>query len=398
MTKIGIFSVVCIFFTIASPIYSISKIANLEETNTALSLFYTIRDLYQISTDKNDSGELTKQLSDFKNNVNPGISSLFERLDKLTYQNALTGYINKIDSCQTDHFNYVANPSEESRNNLLKCTDIMESVRPLGKYLSGGKILDAPLLFDLYKNREGICDGPAMESTYKTLFADYAIGCNVASTLARIEHGRNASLYAMECNDTMSQIIDYVKRLYHTCAPPSCRIFHCSVQKLFSKDFPASPDDLHKKLSEMYPWFNFLIFEFEKRGKTTVGGKFFARHDDDHEGPKGTMYEIFFFDGFKPLTKEEHSLSLVIQVSRKSLIDLSFGNSSMKRDFHEGLDLGTYIGYAPENNFLCNDRNTDDNRQCPKYTGKSPILFPVPSSIFYLFFLLRVSMGLLYFP
>ena len=235
-----------------------------------------------------------------------------------------------------------------------------------------------------------------MESIYKTLFADYAIGCTVASTLARIEHGRNASLYANECHDTMSQIIDYIKSLYHTCALPSCKSFHCSVQKLFSKDFPASAADLHERLSEMYPWFNFLIFEL-KGGKTTIGGNFFARHDDGHS-TRGSTYEIFFFDGFKPLTKEKHSFSLVIQVSKKLLIGQSFGNSSMNKEFHDGLDLGTYVGYAPENNFLCNDRNTDDNRQCTKYTGKSAILSPKPSSIFYLFFLLRVSMGLFYFP
>ena len=388
MDKLPIYLVVCIFFMIASTTHSASNTTKLEVTNTALSLFCTIRDFYQISADNGDSGELTKQLSDFKQNLNTGLSSLLARLDKLTYQNALTGYINRIDSCEIDYLNYVANPSVESKTNLMKCSDIMESVRPLGKYLSGDKILDSPLLFDLYKNKESICDGPAMENIYKTLFTDYVIGCTVASTIERIEHGGIASLYSSECKDTMSKVIDYVKSLYHTCALPSCRSFHCSVQSIVSKSPPGSPDDLDKRLSEMYPWFNFLIFQFLKGGKTTVGGNFFARHDDGH-WTRGSTYEIFFFDGFKPLTKEKHVFSLVIQVSRKLRIGLSFGNSLMNFDFHDGLDLGTYVGYAPENNFLCNDRNTEDNRQCTKYTGISSILIPGLNFIFYLFFMQR---------
>ena len=365
---------------------------SLEATDTALSLFGTILDLFEIATEKDDYQELTKQLSDFQHNLNSGLSSLFLRLDKSTFQNALTGYVNTIDSCETDYLNYVTDPSDASMKNLLKCNSIMESVRPLGKYLSGTRIFDGPLLFDLYKNNEGICDGSAMESVYKTLFAEYVIGCTVATTVERLEHNANTSLYAGECRDTMSKVKDYVKSLYHNCARPSCKIFHCSVQTLFSKNPPVSPKDLHEKLSQIYPWFNFLVFQFSKGGKTKLGGNFLARHDDDHLTNKST-YDIFYFDGFTQLTKEKQKFSLVVEVSKSLLIDQYFGNSTMEVNFHDGLELGTFVGYAPQTNSLCIDKKTEDNRKCST-TGTTNILFPEINVIFCSLFFLCFQIAL----
>ena len=392
--KMWIFLVFCTFLTIPSQIKSKSKA--LDVTGTAVSLFGTILDLFEIATEKDDYQELTKQLSDFQHNLNSGLSSLFLRLDKSTFQNALTGYVNTIDSCETDYLNYVTDPSDASMKNLLKCNDIMESVRPLGKYLSGTRIFDGPLLFDLYKNNKGICNGSAMESVYKTLFAEYVIGCTVATTVERIEHNVNTSLYATECRDTMSKVKDYVKSLYHNCARPSCRIFHCSVQTLFNKSPPVSPTDLHGKLLEMYPWFNFLVFQFSKGGKTKLGGNFLARHDDDHWTDTST-YDIFYFDGFTLLTKKKQNFSLVVEVSKNLLINQYFGNSTMEERFHDGLELGTFVGYAPEANSLCIDKNTEDNRECSTTgTSNTNILLPgiTCKFIFCLLFFLCLSMAL----
>ena len=169
--------------------------AALDVTDTALSLFSTITDLFEIATENDNYQELTRQLSDFQHNLN----SLFLRLDNSTFQKPLTGYVNTIDSCETAYLNFITDPSNASRKKILKCSDIMESVRYLGKYLSGKTIFDELLLFDLYKNNDGICNGSAMESIYKTLFADYVIGCTVASLIVMLENGANTKLYANEC-------------------------------------------------------------------------------------------------------------------------------------------------------------------------------------------------------
>nr|XP_022289628.1 uncharacterized protein LOC111101433 [Crassostrea virginica]XP_022289629.1 uncharacterized protein LOC111101433 [Crassostrea virginica] len=388
--KLRIFLVFCTFLTIPSPIQSKSKA--LDVTGTAMSLFGTILDLFEIATENDDYQELTKQLSDFQHNLDSGFSSLFSRLDKSTFQNALTGYVNTIDSCETDYLNYVTDPSDASMKNLLKCNGVMESVRPLGKYLSGTRIIDGPLLFDLYKNNEGICNGSAMESVYKTLFAKYVIGCTVATSVERIEHTANTSVYATECRDTMSKVRDYVKILYNDCARLSCKVFHCSVQTLLNP--PGSPKYLHEKLSKNYPWFNFLVFQSSKGGKTKLGGNFLARHDDHHLTNK-TTYDIFYFDGFTQLTEEKQNFSLVVEVSKYLLNGQYFGNSTMEERFHDGLEHGTFEGYAPKANSLCIDKNTEDNRDCST-TGASSILRPgiTCNLIFCLLFFVRLSMAL----
>ena len=71
-------------------------------------------------------------MSELKHNLKIGLNSLFVRLEKSIYQNIITPYIDKINSCKKDHDNYVANASDAAIRNLEKCSHIMESVLPLG--------------------------------------------------------------------------------------------------------------------------------------------------------------------------------------------------------------------------------------------------------------------------
>ena len=92
MIRISIFLVLAIFSSIP---YTFT--AALDVTDTALSLFSTITDLFEIATENDNYQELTRQLSDFQHNLN----SLFLRLDNSTFQKPLTGYVNTIDKFET---------------------------------------------------------------------------------------------------------------------------------------------------------------------------------------------------------------------------------------------------------------------------------------------------------
>ena len=350
MIRISIFLVLGIFSSIP---YTFT--AALEVTDTALSLFSTITDLFETSTENDDYQELTRQLSDFKHILNSGLSSLILRLEKSTFQNALTGYVNTIDSCETDYLNYVTGPSDASMKNILKCSSIMESVRPLGKFLSGKTILDELLLFDLYKNNDGICNGSAMESIYKTLFADYVIGCTVATLIEMLENGANTKLYANECKDIMYTIMDYVKSLYRKCASMSCRNFHFSVETLFRNGQISSSSGLHKVLTDMYPWFNFLVFKLLKGGKVTTSGNFFIGQDGDHWN-NGYQYDILFFDANLEITSEKTMYSLIIEIHDQFYKDSYFGNSTMRESL-EILPFRTFRGFATVNNEFCTNHS-----------------------------------------
>ena len=178
----------------------------LEASESALALLMSVIDLFKSSTEQNEIEHLTKQLSYFKNNLKIDFNFLFATtFSKSLFENAIAGYIENIESCKTDYLNYVDNLPDSSMEN---CSDIMGSVRPLGKYLSGARMVDGLLFFDFFRDEEGVCNGSAIESVFKALFADYVIGCSVATTIEEIENEANTRLYANECNDIMSTVVD----------------------------------------------------------------------------------------------------------------------------------------------------------------------------------------------
>lgn len=138
-----------------------------------------------------------------------------------------------------------------------------------------------------------MCNGSVIDAVYKSVFAKFVKGCEVASSMEELENDES-SLYAKECENTTSTINDYMKRLYHNCATSSCKTFHCSVQRLVKGSHLTSQKYLHGNLSEIYPCFNFLIFKLSKVSKATATGNFFVRHDDGHFADDNENYIIFF--------------------------------------------------------------------------------------------------------
>lgn len=128
-----------------------SPSAILKGTNSALTIIGSIVDFLNIHKEEDNFEHLAAEFSSFKKEWKASLTSIFQKIDKSTYQNVLTGYVNRIDSCEEDYNDFIANPSEATKKNLLKCSDIMHDVRPIGKYLSGESIIDAPPLFELFK-------------------------------------------------------------------------------------------------------------------------------------------------------------------------------------------------------------------------------------------------------
>lgn len=334
-----------------------SPSAILKGTNSALTIIGSIVDFLNIHKEEDNFEHLAAEFSSFKKEWKASLTSIFQKIDKSTYQNVLTGYVNRIDSCEEDYNDFIANPSEATKKNLLKCSDIMHDVRPIGKYLSGESIIDAPPLFELFK-KEGICNGSAMESVFKSLFADYLTGCTIAHTIAIIEN--TGHLYANDCKVGMSEIQNNVKELYRDCAPSSCTSIYCYVENQIGGSLTMTPKSLHESLSNEYPWFSYLILQTSRESEVTVEGNFSARHSSGHwKNPY--KYDIIYFDSNIQLTSERKNYSLFMEVSLKFLESYYFGDSTFAKNF--GLNFGTFSGFASENNVLCDD-TMPYNRQC----------------------------------
>lgn len=361
----------------ASPIAAIIEIAN-----SALSIFTTVSDLFQTSTERNELENLTRQIIFLKESVNNAIS-LLRSLAHDIFKLFLRVYINTIESCEIDYRTYMTNPTDAAKNNLLKCHYIMQNVRPLGNYLRGEPIHENRRLFDFYIDEDGVCDGQAIESVLKNLFAEYVIGCNIAITIEYIENDGKSGHYANECEGTMSKIIKNTKHLYKDCARHSYKNFTSSVQTLFKNvNALTSLKDLHANLSAKYPWFEFIIIQMSKSSKAKLGGNFSVAHFEINSA--NFTFALFVFDRSTKVSMEKQNFSLAIDVDEKDYKGHYFGNSPMLIGHFAGLPI-RIVGFAQENNLSCNNTK---KYACPSPTQEktenktseptdiSPSMFP----------------------
>lgn len=346
-----------------SPISVVVEIAN-----SALSIFTTVRDLFQTSTEKNELENLTREILSVKESVNNAIS-LLETLAHDMYIHFIKDFINEIKSCEKEYENYMTNSTDAAKNNLLKCSNIMKDVvRTLGDYLRGEPDLKNRRLFDFYKDEDGVCRGQDIESVLKNLFVDFVIGCNIAITIEDIENDGKSGYYANECKGTISEIINYTKQLYKDCARHSYKGFNSSVQTVFRNvSASTSLKDLHANLSSKYPWFEFIIIQMSKFSIAKVGGTLSVAHYEMHGA--NFSYATFVFDISTKVSMEKQNFSIAIDVDEKDYKGHYFGNSTMSISHFAGLPR-RFVGFAPEINFSCNDRNNSENNEyaCPSPT------------------------------
>lgn len=317
----------------------------LEIANSALSMITAVGELFETSTGRNELEHLMKDISDLKKAFEDALTNMGAKMDQNTYKEIITRYTDKIESCKVDYINYKTNSTDVAINNLLKCNDIMWSVRSLKKYLTGKQIYDTKNLFDLYRKESGVCDGYAMDRIYKEFFAHYVIGCIIATEIESVENNGKRGYFADECKHTMSEIITYAGDLYRDCAQNSYAEF-CSVQTKTTT--LTSLKDLYADLSEKYPWFSFVIVKLRKGSKAKVGGNLSVGHYQI-QGQEDS-YGITVFDVFTEVSREKHNYSLAIDVDVKDYKDHFFENNTMTVSYFANLTW-RFVGFATENNW-----------------------------------------------
>lgn len=323
---------------------------------SVVKLVREVIDMFTTSTEEKQLEHLTQEMSTLKRAMNSSNGRLLQMMKETSYKTVLTDSIDKIESCEKDYYNYLANKSNATRKNLEKCHDIIENVRKLGKYLSGKSILNTPPLLDLYKEN-GVCDGAVINGVFKYVFSNLAVGCSVVRTTEALTHESRTNLYDDECKTIMNDVLNYMESEYNGCAPKSCNTFHNHVNNQLASHTSLTLGALHGKLSEMYPWFNFLVFKFEKGGKATEAGNFSLGHDDGI-WLLGHRYDIFYFDARIQISQQNQKYLLLIEVHEKYLNGSYFGNVSMETTHYAGGTFKVFQGYASENNVYCAKPNT----------------------------------------
>lgn len=313
--------------------------------------------MFTTSTEEKQLEHLTQEMSTLKRAMNSSNGRLLQMMKETSYKTVLTDSIDKIESCEKDYYNYLANKSNATRKNLEKCHDIIENVRKLGKYLSGKSILNTPPLLDLYKDGNGVCDGAVINGVFKYVFSNLAVGCSVVRTTEALTHESRTNLYDNECKTIMNDVLNYMESEYNGCAPKSCNTFHNYVQSELASHTSLTLGAIHGKLSEMYPWFNFLVFRFGNSGKATKAGNFSLGHDDGI-WLLGHRYDIFYFDARIQISQQNQKYLLLIEVHEKYLLGSHFGNVSMETTHYAGGTFKVFQGYASENNVYCAKPNT----------------------------------------
>lgn len=319
---------------------------------SVVKLVREVIDMFTTSTEEKQLEQLTQEMSTLKRAMNSSNSRLLQMVKETSYKTILTANIDKIESCEKDYYNFLADKSEVARKNLEKCNDIIQNVRTLGKYLSGNPIVNTPPLLDLYKDADGVCDGAVINGVFKYVFSNLAVGCSVVRTTEALTHGPDEDLYNNECKTIMNKVLTYMESEYNGCAPKSCNTFHSHVQSQLASHSSLTLGALNGKLSEMYPWFNFLVFKFAKGGKATDAGNFSLGHDDGI-WLQGHRYDIFFFDARIQISQQNQKYLLLIEVHEQYLLGSHFGNVSMETTHYAGDTFKVFQGYASENNVYC---------------------------------------------
>lgn len=336
------------------PLLSNATIFNtiLKATVSAVDLIREVIDMFTTSKEEKQLEELTKEMSTLKKTIDLNNSRMLQMIKENSYKTILTFHIDKIESCEKDYFNYQANKSIVARKNLEKCHDVIDNVRTLGKYLSGESIIRTPPLFDLYKDANGVCDGAVIDGVFKYVFTNLAVGCSVVRTTEPLISGHDTNLYGTECESVMNKVLKYMESVYKGCAMKSCITFHSNVQRQLAKYPSITLVALHEKLSEMYPWFNFLVFKMAKGGKATPNGNFSSGHKDDI-WLQGYRYDIFYFDALVQISQQNQIYLISIEIHKNFLQGYHFGNLSLGTSHAAGSTFIVYQGYASVNNVYC---------------------------------------------
>lgn len=284
------------------------------------------------------------------------VEELLQRVKELPYNLRITQHVEKIKSCTDDLNNFMSKPTNTAaRENLEKCYNIMENVRSIGNYLSGGVIAGSPPIFDLYRQKQGTYDGVTIQNMFTYMYTHFINGCAIVVTAEGLKYLMSASLYHNECKAKVGAIHSYMKNFFSKCIREMCPVFVSAAKGKLSKVYDSS--SAHTALSDAFPWFQFLALQTRStKPDVTDVGTFKMK---SHTIASTQTYQLFWTDIFVRLQRIGPGMKINITVNRNELASSFYGNVNLTTNVKES--SMQFIAYTSDTSIDHCDYNTGVN-------------------------------------
>ncbi|CAC5426313.1 unnamed protein product [Mytilus coruscus] len=251
------------------------------------------------------------------------VDRLLQLVKELPYTLRITEHVEKIKSCTKDLNNFFSRPTNAAAlGNLKKCYDIMENVRSIGSYLSGGAIAGSPPLFDLYRQKEGTYHGETIKNMFTYLYTHFINGCAVVVTAeGSIYHG-SSRFYQKECKATVGAIQNYMKNFFSKCIREMCPHFISTAKATLLK--ASDSTSAHIAMSGAFPWFQFLVLKTSTTNPNITDDGTFKMKSNNFAGTQ--TYRLFWTDSFVRFQRDGTGATLEITIDKNHLVNSYYGN------------------------------------------------------------------------
>ncbi|CAC5403820.1 unnamed protein product [Mytilus coruscus] len=254
------------------------------------------------------------------------VERLLQLVKELPYTLRIAQHVEKINSCTNDLNNFLAKPTNVAAvNNLKQCLNIMENVRAIGNYLSGGVIAGSPPSLIYIDKKQGTYNGETIHNMFTYLYTHFINGCTIAVTAEGLTYLGSATLFRNECKTKIGAIQTYMKNFFSKCIREMCPHFISTAKIKLSK--VSDSTSAHIAMSDAFPWFQFLALKTRTTDPNITDDGTFKMKSNNFAGTQ--TYRLFWTDSFVRFQRDGTGATLDITVDTNHLVNAFYGNLNL---------------------------------------------------------------------
>lgn len=220
----------------------------------------------------NDNDEVLSKLTTIQKQIDETLAYIDMKIDKLKniiteeiFFNSLNRDIQDINSCLTEYYYFKKDSHDKGLQDNFwnRCHGIVTPLRKIRNILIGAKVIGNNALLNHLKEKEGFCNGTTISRVFLYISKFYVEGCATFVLAQKYKHGNSSKPYLEECNNGVSDITDYMKSFYESCAKIVCSDeFQSKLSSLLiSVEKWSKANETVSTLKEIFPYLEFIVIQ-----------------------------------------------------------------------------------------------------------------------------------------
>ncbi|XP_062610789.1 uncharacterized protein LOC134272584 [Saccostrea cucullata] len=314
-------------------------------------------DLASILND-NDNDEVLSKLTEIQKQIDDTLSYIDMKIDNLKifiteeiFFNGLNRDIQDINSCLTDYYYFKKDMNDKGLQDNFwnRCNGIITPLRKIRSILIGAKVIGNNALVNHLKEKEGFCNGTTISRVFLYISKFYVEGCATFVLAQKYKHGNSSKPYLEECNNGLSDITDYMKSFYESCAKIVCSdkfqiklsSLHIGVEKW------SKANETVSTLKEIFPYLEFIVIQKNLKKSQTCITKV---NELEHKTFSGTEFQ---FDVYA-LPSDVHNSNMsnqhqpIIEVESPLFIAIATSNIKVESIHLKGMSIHVIVPNVTE--------------------------------------------------